>query len=36
MMANPNVTHSDECKLKNTTSMQILQFVMFMYGGEGM
>ena len=30
-----SLTHSDECKFKNTTSMQILQFVMFKYGGWG-
>jgi hypothetical protein len=30
------LTHSDECKFKNTTSMQILRFVMFKYRGGGM
>jgi len=28
-----SLTHSDECKLKNTISMQSLQFVMYKYGG---
>jgi hypothetical protein len=31
-----SLTHTDEYKFKSTTSMQILQFVMFKYGGGGM